>query len=110
MGFYHNVYFKLKSDLDPEKRKDFQQGLRDLIEKIEFVLSGDVATPAPIDREVVVKDYDFALLLLFADKDDHDAYQVHAVHKSFLEQFRNYWEKVTIYDSIAIPTESDLEA
>jgi hypothetical protein len=110
MGFYHNVYFKLKSDLNTEQRRAFQQGLRDLIEKIEFVLSGEIAIPAPIDREVVVKDYDFALLVLFGDKADHDAYQVHAVHKAFLEQFRSYWEKVTIYDSIVIPTENDLKS
>ncbi|WP_235324415.1 Dabb family protein [Pedobacter lusitanus] len=56
--------------------------------------------PAPIERAVVDTTYTFSLVLFFEDLAAHDVYQVHPVHKAFLDEFRVLFEKVVIYDAI----------
>jgi hypothetical protein len=58
-----------------------------------------IGTPAPIDRPVVDSTYTFSLTIIFEDLAGHDVYQVHDLHKAFLDQFRVLFEKVVIYDA-----------
>ena len=44
--------------------------------------------------------YTFSLNIIFKDLEGHDVYQVHPLHKAFLEEFKVYFEKVVIYDAI----------
>lgn len=94
----HHVLFWLKSDTSEEQKKAFREGLESL-QKVETVVSMYVGTPAPIERAVVDTTYTFSLLIVFKDLAGHDVYQVHAVHKAFLEEFRGLFEKVIIYDA-----------
>ena len=94
----HHVLFWLKADTTEEQKKAFRAGLESL-EKVETVKSMYIGTPAPISRAVVDTTYTFSLLIVFADLVGHDVYQVHPIHKAFLEQFRQYFEKVVIYDA-----------
>jgi len=95
----HHVLFWLKADTTEEQKAAFRKGLESL-EKIETVRSFHVGTPAPIERAVVDVTYTFSLVLSFDDLAGHDVYQVHTIHKAFLEEFRVFFEKVVIYDSI----------
>lgn len=94
----HHVLFWLKADTTPEQKAAFKKGLESL-EKIEVVKTFHVGTPAPIDRAVVDTTYTFSLILFFEDLAAHDVYQVHPIHKAFLEEFRIHFEKVVIYDA-----------
>jgi hypothetical protein len=58
-----------------------------------------IGTPAPIERAVVDITYTFSLFLLFDDMAGHDVYQVHPLHKAFLDEFRILFDKVIIYDA-----------
>lgn len=95
----HHVLFWLKSDTSEEKKQAFKGGLESL-KGIETIDSIYIGTPAPIDRPVVDTTYTFSLLIVFKDMAGHDTYQVHPLHKSFLDEFRVLFEKVVIYDSI----------
>lgn len=94
----HHVLFWLKADTSEDQKKAFRNGLQSL-EKIEVVKTFHIGTPAPIERAVVDTTYTFSLFLLFDDLAAHDVYQVHEIHKAFLDEFRVLFEKVIIYDA-----------
>jgi hypothetical protein len=95
----HHVLFWLKSDTTDAQKKAFRASLQSL-EKVETIHSMYVGTPAPIERAVVDTTYTFSLLIVFHDLAGHDVYQVHPLHKAFLEEFRSFFEKVVIYDAV----------
>jgi hypothetical protein len=95
----HHVLFWLKAETTAEQKAAFRKGLESL-EKIETVVTFQVGTPAPIERAVVDTTYSFSLVLFFEDLAGHDVYQVHELHKAFLEEFRGLFEKVIIYDAL----------
>ncbi|WP_299568707.1 Dabb family protein [uncultured Pedobacter sp.] len=94
----HHVLFWLKTDTTEEEKAAFLNGLKSL-EDIEVVKSFHIGVPAPIERAVVDTTYTFSLILFFEDLAAHDIYQVHPVHKAFLDKFRVFFEKVVIYDA-----------
>ena len=95
----HHVLFWLKADTTEEQKAAFRKGLESL-EKVETVKSIYIGTPAPIERAVVDGTYTFSLLTLFDNLAGHDVYQTHPIHLAFLEEFRPFFEKVIIYDSL----------
>lgn len=94
----HHVLFWLKADTTPEQKQAFRQSLQTL-EGIEAVKTLHIGTPAPIERAVVDTTYTFSLLLMFEDMAAHDVYQGHELHQNFLNGFRQYFDKVVIYDA-----------
>ena len=94
----HHVLFWLKAETTADQMVAFKKGLESL-ENIEVVKTFHIGTPAPIDRAVVDTSYTFSLTIFFEDLAGHDVYQVHDLHKAFLDQFRELFEKVVIYDA-----------
>ena len=94
----HHVLFWLKSETTEEQKKAFRKSLESL-QKVETIESMYIGTPAAISRAVVDTTYTFSLLIIFKDLAGHDVYQVHPLHKAFLDEFRVLFEKVVIYDS-----------
>ena len=104
--FEHVVLFYLKN---PESQKDkdkLEKGLRDLIRDSEFIVSAHLGVPAMTDREVVDNSYSFNYTVTFNSKEDQDKYQVEEVHLEFIDEYKELWDKVIIYDSINL-LESD---
>jgi hypothetical protein len=95
----HHVLFWLKTDTTTDQKNAFKKGLQSL-EEIESVNSIHIGTPAAIERAVVDTTYTFSLVVFFEDLAGHDVYQVHKLHLAFLDQFRELFEKVIIYDAI----------
>jgi Stress responsive A/B Barrel Domain len=48
---------------------------------------------------VIDRSYDYCELTIFNDEAGHDIYQVHPLHLKFIDECKNLWEKVLIYDS-----------
>jgi hypothetical protein len=94
----HHVLFWLKAETTEEQKNAFRKSLETL-KDVETVKGLYIGTPAPIERAVVDTSYTFSLLLLFSDITGHDVYQVHPLHKAFLDEFRIFFEKVIIYDA-----------
>ena len=95
----HHVLFWLKPETTEEQKLAFRAGLESLrgVETVEELYIG---TPAPISRAVVDTTYTFSLNIIFKDLEGHDVYQVHDLHKAFLEEFRVLFDKVVIYDAM----------
>ncbi len=99
--FLHTVHFWLKSDLTPAQRADFLAGCRGLGES-QHVAGLRVGVPAGTDREVVDNSWDVQLVVEFADRGMHDAYQSadDPEHMGFVKAFKTFWTRVLIYDSV----------
>jgi hypothetical protein len=98
----HHVFFWLKN---PDSKEDLAKliaGVRTL-EKIETVKKIHVAVPASTEkREVVDSSYNVSELLFFDDLAGQDVYQVHPLHKKFIEDCAHLWSKVVVYDSMEV--------
>lgn len=95
----HHVLFWLKADTTDEQKTAFCKSLETLT-GVETVRTIHIGTPEPtINRPVVDTTYTFSLILFFDDLAGHDVYQVHPLHKAFLDEFRVCFEKVVIYDA-----------
>lgn len=98
----HHVFFWLKH---PESKEDLAKlvaGVKSLA-AIETVRSIHVGVPASTEkREVVDNSYHVSELLGFDDVAGQDAYQVHPLHKKFVDEHQHLWSKVVVYDALAV--------
>ncbi len=96
----HMVYFKLK-DGSPEGKKKLVDACKKYLENhdgVVFFSAGVVGDD--FKREVNDRDWDVALHLVFADKAAHDKYQDHPEHKKFIDENKDTWAKVRVFDSV----------
>ncbi len=99
--FVHHVFFWLKDELETQDIQKFEEGVSTL-PSIEHVHFGEVGKPAKTNRPVIERSYSYSLLLVFKNETDHDNYQIHPVHKVFIDNCSHLWSKVLIYDSEAL--------
>jgi hypothetical protein len=95
----HTVYFWLKPDLTAAQRAEFRRGVESLggIKSVEKIYVG---TPAKTEKRPIIDDsYSVGLTVLCKDVAAHDAYQVDPIHHKFIEQCKQYWTRVQIYDA-----------
>ncbi|WP_242916174.1 Dabb family protein [Pontibacter liquoris] len=97
--FVHHVFFWLAKPDSAEEKAKLLEGIKQL-QAVEHIQTMHVGVPASTDRPVIEKGYTFSLLLVFNDLAAHDAYQVHPVHKKFVDDCARYWSKVLIYDAV----------
>lgn len=98
----HHVFFWLKNRDSKEDLNKLIEGLRTL-EKIESVRKIHIGVPAATEqRPVIDASYSASELIFFDDLAGQDIYQVHPIHKKFIDQCSHLWEKVIVYDSMDI--------
>jgi hypothetical protein len=96
----HHVFFWLKNPGSKEDLNKLLAGLKTL-SKIETVKKLYIGVPASTEkREVVDNSYSASELMFFDDVEGQNVYQVHPIHKKFVEECSHLWEKVVVYDSI----------
>ena len=100
--FFHVVFFWLKNPENQADREQFEASLKKFIDNSEFILSRHIGTPAATDRPVIDNTWTYSLVLGFKDKEAQDKYQEEEVHKKFIEEAGDLWEKVLVYDSVRI--------
>jgi hypothetical protein len=96
----HHVFFWLKNPGSAADRKELMQGLKTLsgIKEVKKLLIG---LPASTEkRDVVDNSYDVSELMHFDSAKEQDAYQVHPIHKAFVEKYSHLWDKVVVYDML----------
>ena len=96
----HHVFFWLKNPGSATDRAQLMEGLKTLsgIKEVKKLLIG---LPASTEkRDVVDNSYDVSELMYFDSAKEQDAYQVHPIHKAFVEKYSHLWEKVVVYDML----------
>jgi hypothetical protein len=74
---------------DPAQAKAAEElvaGAERYLASIPGIVHFHVAKMAPSQRPVVDQSYQVGLYVQFADRQAHDAYQVHPLHREFVEQ------------------------
>ena len=105
----HDVFFTLKDNSEKAKQ--------DLVAGCKKYLTGHpgsvwFAAGARVEehrREVNDAAFDVALHIVFADKASHDAYQNAERHHQFIEQFKDNWKTVRVFDSWLDATQHETE-
>lgn len=104
----HMVFFTLADDTPENQQK--------LIAACDKFLTGHDGTvyysagaiAADFDRDVNDREFDVALHLVFASKAAHDKYQTHPRHLKFIEENKDLWSKVRVFDSYVSARGTDL--
>ena len=68
------------------------------IKEVKKLYIGEPAST--LKRDVVVTDYQVTEMMFFNNTQDQDIYQVHPIHKAFVENYSHLWEKVVVYDML----------
>lgn len=95
----HDVFFTLKQD-SPEARARLVAACKKYLSQhpgIVWFAAGGLAEE--FQRDVNDRDFDVALHLVFESKAAHDKYQDSDAHHKFIEETKETWEKVRVFDS-----------
>ena len=95
----HMVFFTLKEDTDAAKQKLVAACKKYLSSHEGTVYYSAGAIAQDFDREVNDRDFHVALHLVFKNKAAHDKYQTHPQHLKFIQENRNNWSNVRVFDS-----------
>ena len=96
----HDVYFTLK-DNSPEAKKKLVVACKKYLTAHEgevFFAAGPLAES--LKREVNDLQFDVALHIVFKDIASHDKYAVAKRHQQFIDENKDNWKKVRVFDSI----------
>jgi hypothetical protein len=96
----HNVYFALKEN-NPQTRSRLLDACRKYLSShpgIVFFSCGTLADQ--LKRPVNDRDFDVSLHVIFENQAAHDRYQVAPQHVQFVEENRDGWTKVRVFDSL----------
>jgi hypothetical protein len=95
----HMVYFALK-DRTPANREKLVEACQKYLsdhDGVVFFSAGVIGDD--FKRDVNDRDWDVALHLVFESKAAHDKYQDHPRHLKFIEENKELWAKVRVFDS-----------
>lgn len=97
----HGVYFTLK-DNTPQAREKLVTACKKYLTKHPGTVHFTAGTLVEdLKRPVNDRDFDVALLIVFEDRKAHDLYQDAERHKQFIEENKDNWKKVRVFDSVA---------
>ncbi|MBX7164975.1 MAG: Dabb family protein [Pirellulales bacterium] len=94
----HNVFFSLKND-SPEGRDQLVAACKKYLVKHPGVTYFAVGTPCDLSRPVNDRNFSVAIHIVFADRAAHDAYQTAPDHLKFIEENRETWAQVRVFDT-----------
>jgi len=96
----HNVYFSLK-DSSPAARTKLIQACKKYLSShpgTVFFACGTLAEE--LRRPVNDLEFDVGLHIVFQTKAAHDAYQEAPLHDQFIEENKDNWKMVRVFDSL----------
>jgi hypothetical protein len=96
--FVHVVLFWLSQDTPAAARQQMRKDAVDSLKNIPTVKHVFAGIPANTPRDVVDNSYDLGLTVIFENSADHDAYQVHPIHKQYIANYGKYWSKIQAFD------------
>jgi hypothetical protein len=95
----HNVYFTLKAPSEPARQSLLAACKRYLTDHPGVVFFACGVLEPSLDRPVNVRDFDVALHVVFDTIESHDIYQEAPRHLQFVQENRDSWASVRVFDS-----------
>lgn len=100
--FAHVVYFWFKSPDSQADRATFEASLKKFLDNSQYAKTKFIGKPPKAIRDVVDDSFTYSLILSFESAEDQAAYQTEPPHLVFIEECKDLWEKVIVYDSEGI--------
>ena len=97
----HMVYFTLKDDSQAAREKLLEDCNTYLKDQPGIVFFAAGILVKDLSRPVNVRDFHVGLHVVFADRKSHDDYQTSQQHLQFIEENKDNWEKVRVFDTNA---------
>jgi hypothetical protein len=96
----HNVFFSLHDKSAESRAKLINSAKTHLTGHpgVMYFAVGELATE--LNRSVNDLDFEVSLHIVFANRADHDMYQEAPRHHQFIEECKEGWAKVRVFDSI----------
>ncbi len=101
-NFVHTVFFWLKNPDNKEDRQAFEKSIHKFISSSKYTKTNFIGVPAMTPREVVDNSYTYSLIVTFDSKEEQDKYQEEDVHLLFIEESKDLWNKVIVYDGLGV--------
>ncbi len=96
--FGHMVFFSLL-DSGPAAQQHLVEACHKYLSDHPGTLHFSAGTLADTHRPVNVRDFHVALHLVFKNRAAHDAYQVAERHQQFIDENKDNWASVRVFDS-----------
>ncbi len=97
-GLVHTVFFWLKNPDSQADQDALEVGLKELA-KIDLIKTAYIGKPAATNRPVIDSSYSFSITFVFDNPADQDVYQTHPDHYKFIDNCKDLWERVQVYDA-----------
>ena len=101
-NFAHVVYFWFKNPNNTSDRLKFEKSLQTFLDSSNYAKTNFVGTPPKAVREVVDDSFTYNLIVTFESAEAQAAYQDEEAHLTFIEECKDLWEKVIVYDANGI--------
>lgn len=101
-AFAHTVYFWFKDPDNKANRAKFETSLKTFLNNSKFAKTNFIGTPPVSTRDVVDGSFTYSLIVSFESAEAQEGYQTEEAHLTFIEECKDLWEKVIVYDSFGI--------
>ncbi|TAI47169.1 Dabb family protein [Flagellimonas allohymeniacidonis] len=101
-AFSHSVYVWLKEPNNPNVREQFETSLKKFLRNSKFAKTNFIGVPPKATRDVVDDSYTYSLIVTFESAEAQDGYQKEEAHLIFIEECKELWEKVLVYDALGL--------
>ena len=98
-AFVHNVYFWLHQPDNEQARAKFETALNKFLMASQYAKTKFVGVPPKATRDVVDDSFTYNLVVTFDSSAAQEAYQKEAPHLTFIEEAKDLWKKVIVYDA-----------
>jgi hypothetical protein len=102
MKLAHNVYFSLNDNSDEAKQQLAASCKKHLTGHSGTVFFAVGVIADEYARSVNDRDFDVAWTIVFEDAAAHDDYQKSERHLAFVEENKDNWKKVRVFDSFVV--------
>ena len=99
--FIHHVFFWLKEPDNQIHQQQLIEGLQKL-SVVSTIKSFHIGKHAATNRGVIDASYSLSWLLTFDNGAGQDSYQVDPIHLNFVKECSHLWERVVVYDTVAV--------
>lgn len=101
-AFAHTVYFWFKDPTNKANKARFEASLKTFLKNSKFAKTNFIGTPPTASRDVVDGSFTYSLIVTFESAEAQEGYQNEAAHLTFIEECKDLWEKVIVYDSFGV--------
>jgi hypothetical protein len=96
----HNVYFSLTDNSPEAVAKLIHSAKTHLTAHAGSLFFAVGGVAKELNRPVNDQDFDVALHMVFSDMAHHDIYQTAPRHQKFIDESKENWAKVRVFDSV----------